>query len=160
MVTCVCGDGNNSLAIPTQHPFKISKHVNRAVDRLQPPEVSVEPLPGKNSVQSKIRDKAAFAAALYTWAGALGNGQIPALPSFVSFVSSAVRDTLGGADTARIGSGKNKIVFPGVASCALGVLGCETVRGGPRGPTMMLRRKVAEMYESTMRIAQRGLEMK
>jgi len=100
---------------------------------------------------------------LITWAGALEDGKMPVLPSFISFVSTSVREILGDADSARVyrdrADGKRQeIVFPGVATCSLGVLGCETARnGGPTGPLMMLRRKTAEMYESTVRMRQRGL---
>ena len=164
VVACVFGDSNQSLPIQSKHSYKIIKHLSLAQDRLQAPEVSVEPLPGRPSVQSKMRDKAAVAAALMTWMAAIASDKIPSLPSFVSFVSTSVREILGGVDKARVFRDKadgtrKEIVFPGVATCALGVLGCEAVRDGPAGPTMMLRRKTAEMFESTTRMRHRGLEI-
>ena len=150
------GDAATSSAHQSKHSYKILKHLKRKDDRLEAPEVSVEPLPGKRGVTGKTRDKAAAAAALMAWMRGLQVGAIPSLPSFVSFVASAVREILDGADNARVGTGRDTVVFPGVATCQLGTLASEAVRGGPTGPTMMLRRKTAEMYESTVAIAHRG----
>ena len=160
VLACVFGDADTSAAQQSKHSYKILKHLKRKPDRLEAPEVSVEPLPGKRGVTGKTRDKAAAAAALMAWMRGLQLGVIPSLPSFVSFVASAVREILDGADKARVGTGLDTVVFPGVATCQLGTLACEAVRRGPTGPTMMLRRKTAEMYESTVAIAHRGLDMK
>ena len=79
----------------------------------------------------------AEAMALTVWREAAAAGMSPALPAFVSFATTAARKALS-----------STVPEAGAAIAQMGILAAEVVRGGPCGATLMLRRKVGEMFEA------------
>ena len=155
-----------------RRPFHVYVTSERQPDVLVAPAVGAEEVTFGTHPMGYRDDRVkacAAAAVLVTWREAVAAGLVPALPSFVGYVSDVVRETLSG-DTVMVG----RNVWPtcvdaGVATCAVGVAAGEAVKGffgtpshmrasssssdtlraagGVRAGTLMLRQKLAKMYE-------------
>jgi hypothetical protein len=127
--------------------YRIQVTHTREHDQLVDPTVSGEEVFGKPQPRRSRIKACAAAAVLVAWREASAAGLTPALPSFVSFVAITVSKALAG-DTVQVGRNVwPTCIDPGVAVCQMGIIAGEMVRGGPRGNTLMLRRKMGELYE-------------
>jgi hypothetical protein len=131
------------------YQYKVQITHTRNPDDLGDPSVSGEEVFGQPQPRRSRIKACAAAAVLVAWREAATGGLIPALPSFISFVFTVVRMSLS-VGTARVDcAAQPTCIDAGVAVCQIGILAGEMVRCGPRGNTLMLRRKMGETYEAS-----------